>query len=103
MLAARDVDDPTGYGRVVRGRDGRVAGDRRAARRHARGAAPSTRSTPRIYCFRRDLLGPALRRLSPDNAQGEYYLTDVIARAATAPGYRSWTVVAVRRRARPRA
>ena len=31
-----------------------------------------------IYCFRRDLLGPALRRLSPDNAQGEYYLTDVI-------------------------
>jgi bifunctional UDP-N-acetylglucosamine pyrophosphorylase/glucosamine-1-phosphate N-acetyltransferase len=31
-----------------------------------------------MYCFRRDLLGPALRRLSPDNAQGEYYLTDII-------------------------
>ena len=31
-----------------------------------------------IYCFRRDLLGPALRRLSPDNTQGEYYLTDVV-------------------------
>ena len=31
-----------------------------------------------MYAFRRDLLGPALRRLSPDNAQGEYYLTDVI-------------------------
>ncbi|HRE01878.1 MAG TPA: bifunctional UDP-N-acetylglucosamine diphosphorylase/glucosamine-1-phosphate N-acetyltransferase GlmU, partial [Ilumatobacteraceae bacterium] len=31
-----------------------------------------------IYAFRRDLLGPALRRLSPDNSQGEYYLTDVI-------------------------
>ena len=30
-----------------------------------------------IYCFRRSLLAPALRRLSPENAQGEYYLTDV--------------------------
>ena len=33
---------------------------------------------PSIYCFRRGLLAPALRRLSPENAQGEYYLTDVI-------------------------
>jgi bifunctional UDP-N-acetylglucosamine pyrophosphorylase/glucosamine-1-phosphate N-acetyltransferase len=31
-----------------------------------------------IYAFRRDLLGPALRKLTTDNAQGEYYLTDVI-------------------------
>ena len=31
-----------------------------------------------IYAFRRDLLGPALRHLSPDNSQGEYYLTDVV-------------------------
>ena len=73
------LDDPTGYGRVVaRRRTADVVRDRRAARRHARRAAPSTRSTPSIYCFRRDLLGPALRRLTPDNAQGEYYLTDVV-------------------------
>ncbi len=32
-----------------------------------------------IYCFRRGLLAPALRRLSPENAQGEYYLTDAVA------------------------
>ena len=31
-----------------------------------------------IYCFRRSVLAPALRRTSPDNAQGEYYLTDVV-------------------------
>ena len=31
-----------------------------------------------IYCFRRGLLAPALRRLSPENAQGEYYLTDAV-------------------------
>jgi bifunctional UDP-N-acetylglucosamine pyrophosphorylase/glucosamine-1-phosphate N-acetyltransferase len=32
-----------------------------------------------IYCFRRGLLAPALRRLTPENAQGEYYLTDTVA------------------------
>ena len=32
-----------------------------------------------IYCFRRSLLAPALRRLSPENAAGEYYLSDVVA------------------------
>ena len=31
-----------------------------------------------MCAFRRDLLGPALRKLSPDNSQGEYYLTDVV-------------------------
>jgi bifunctional UDP-N-acetylglucosamine pyrophosphorylase/glucosamine-1-phosphate N-acetyltransferase len=32
-----------------------------------------------VYVFRRSVLAPALRRLSPDNSQGEYYLTDVVA------------------------
>jgi bifunctional UDP-N-acetylglucosamine pyrophosphorylase/glucosamine-1-phosphate N-acetyltransferase len=32
-----------------------------------------------IYCFRKSVLAPALRRLSPENVQGEYYLTDSIA------------------------
>ena len=31
-----------------------------------------------IYCFRRSILAPTLRRLSPANAQGEYYLTDAV-------------------------
>ena len=31
-----------------------------------------------IFCFRRSLLAPALRLVHPDNAQGEYYLTDVV-------------------------
>ena len=31
-----------------------------------------------IYAFRRDLLGPALRRISNKNSQSEYYLTDVV-------------------------
>ena len=35
-----------------------------------------------IYAFRRDLLGPALRTLTTDNAQGEFYLTDIVRLAA---------------------
>jgi bifunctional UDP-N-acetylglucosamine pyrophosphorylase/glucosamine-1-phosphate N-acetyltransferase len=46
-----------------------------------------------VYCFRRSILGPALRRLVPDNSQGELYLTDVIAVLREA-GYPIATVVA---------
>jgi bifunctional UDP-N-acetylglucosamine pyrophosphorylase/glucosamine-1-phosphate N-acetyltransferase len=31
-----------------------------------------------IYVFRRGLLSPALRRITPDNSQGELYVTDVV-------------------------
>jgi bifunctional UDP-N-acetylglucosamine pyrophosphorylase/glucosamine-1-phosphate N-acetyltransferase len=77
---------PTGYGRVVRGRDGSVVRivEERDASLDERAI---TEVNTGIYCFRRDVLGPALRRLSPDNAQGEYYLTDVIEVLASA-GYR---------------
>lgn len=72
------VDDPSGYGRVVRGRDGRV--QRIVEQRDATDDERRiTEINTSIYAFRRDLLAPALRHLSPDNAQGELYLTDVIA------------------------
>ena len=76
VLTAR-VDDPTGYGRVIRGRDGRVA----RIVEHADATAEELEIdeiNTSIYCFRRNVLAPALRRLSPENAQGEYYLTDVV-------------------------
>jgi bifunctional UDP-N-acetylglucosamine pyrophosphorylase/glucosamine-1-phosphate N-acetyltransferase len=71
------VADPTGYGRVVRGRDGRVARivEHDDADDEERAIAEINTS---IYAFRRSLLAPALRRIDPDNAQGEYYLTDVV-------------------------
>ncbi|HKA05179.1 MAG TPA: sugar phosphate nucleotidyltransferase [Acidimicrobiales bacterium] len=84
VLSAR-VDDPNGYGRVIRGRDGRVTHIVEHRDASADELAVNEINTS-IYCFRRDLLGPALRRLSPDNAQGEYYLTDVISVLALA-GY----------------
>jgi bifunctional UDP-N-acetylglucosamine pyrophosphorylase/glucosamine-1-phosphate N-acetyltransferase len=71
------LDDPTGYGRVVRGKDERVARivEHKDATDDEREIDEICTS---IYCFRRSVLAPALRRLTPDNAQGEYYLTDVI-------------------------
>ncbi len=76
-LLTAHLDDPTGYGRVVRGRGGRVE---RVVEQVD--ASPEERAIDEvntsIYCFRRSLLAPALRRVTPANAQGEYYLTDVV-------------------------
>lgn len=76
VLTAR-MDDPTGYGRVLRGPDGRVLRvvEQRDATEEELAVDEVNTS---IYCFRRSLLSPALRRVEPDNAQGEYYLTDVV-------------------------
>ena len=72
------VDDATGYGRILRGEDGAVLGivehkdatdDQRAIREFNSG----------IYVFDLGLLRGALTRLTTDNAQGEEYLTDVLA------------------------
>lgn len=69
--------DATGYGRVIRGRDDRV--DRIVEHRDATAEELDIAEVnTSIYCFRRSLLAPALRRVSPDNAQGEFYLTDVV-------------------------
>jgi bifunctional UDP-N-acetylglucosamine pyrophosphorylase / glucosamine-1-phosphate N-acetyltransferase len=91
LLTAR-LDDPTGYGRVVRSRDGRVAGIVEEADATEQERAINEVGTS-IYAFRRSVLAPALRRVSPDNAQGEYYLTDVIA-VLHAAGYPVASVVA---------
>ena len=76
-LLTAELDDPTGYGRVVRGRDDAVA----RVVEHADATDEELEVhevNTSIYCFRRSVLAPSLRRLSPANAQGEYYLTDVV-------------------------
>ncbi len=72
------VNEPVGLGRVVRDKNDRVARVVEDADATAEERAIDEINTS-IYCFRRGLLAPALRRLSPENAQGEYYLTDAIA------------------------
>jgi bifunctional UDP-N-acetylglucosamine pyrophosphorylase/glucosamine-1-phosphate N-acetyltransferase len=74
--------DPTGYGRLLR-RGGRATGiveerDATPAQRRLRECNSG------IYCFDARALWPALERLTPDNDQGELYLTDVIGRLARA-------------------
>jgi bifunctional UDP-N-acetylglucosamine pyrophosphorylase/glucosamine-1-phosphate N-acetyltransferase len=77
VLTAR-LPDPAGYGRVVRDRNDRVA--RIVEHRDATDEELAVDEVnTSIYVFRRSVLAPALRRLSPANAQGEFYLTDTIA------------------------
>ncbi|HVM52894.1 MAG TPA: sugar phosphate nucleotidyltransferase [Acidimicrobiales bacterium] len=82
LLTAR-VAEPAGYGRVVRGADGavtRIVEQRDATTEEA--AVDEINLA--VYCFKRGLLAPALRRITPDNHQGEYYLTDVVEVLASA-------------------
>ena len=79
------VENPTGYGRVVHGKDGEVARVVEEADATDDERAIDEVNTS-IYCFRRSILAPTLRRLSPANAQGEYYLTDAVAVLSSA-GY----------------
>jgi bifunctional UDP-N-acetylglucosamine pyrophosphorylase/glucosamine-1-phosphate N-acetyltransferase len=82
LLTVR-FEDPTGYGRIVRGPDGRVT-----EIVEERDATPAQRSiteiNPGFYCVRSEVLFPLLGELKPDNSQGELYLTDVVALAARA-------------------
>jgi len=90
-LLSAEVHDATGYGRVVRGRDDLVARVVEDADCTPEERAITEVNTS-IYCFRRSLLAPSLRRLSPSNAQGEYYLTDVV-EVLYGAGYRVQSLV----------
>ena len=76
-ILTAELDDPFGYGRVIRDERGGV--ERIVEQPDANDAELAiTEVNSSIYCFRRGLLAPALRRLDPENVQGEYYLTDVV-------------------------
>lgn len=75
-LATAVIDDPAGYGRIVRDADGRFTGivehkDATDAQRAIREVNPS------YYCFRARDLFEKLAAVSNDNRQGEYYITDL--------------------------
>ncbi len=80
--------DPTGYGRLVPGADGALA--RIVEHRDADDATRAI-DTVNAGVYRVDaaFLFATLGRLGDDNAQGEYYLTDIVAAAATADGARA--------------
>ncbi|MSP63787.1 MAG: UDP-N-acetylglucosamine diphosphorylase/glucosamine-1-phosphate N-acetyltransferase [Myxococcales bacterium] len=77
------LDDPKGYGRIVRDGHGHLA---RIV--EEKDADEEQRRIPEInagiYCVDAKFLFASLKKLRTDNAQGELYLTDVAARAAKA-------------------
>ena len=75
LLSVR-LDDPTGYGRVVRDAEGRF--ERIVEQKDATAEERQLNEiNAGIYCFETRALFDALARVRPVNAQGEYYLTDV--------------------------
>jgi bifunctional UDP-N-acetylglucosamine pyrophosphorylase/glucosamine-1-phosphate N-acetyltransferase len=73
-----ELDEPYGYGRIVRDASGRI--ERIVEERDASGPEQAIREiNSGIYAFSLVNLFDALRGLATDNAQGEYYLTDLVA------------------------
>ena len=85
-LATTVLEDPTGYGRIIRDAEGKLE-----AIVEERDCAPEQREirevNPSYYCFERSALFETLERLQPNETKGEYYITDVVAqlRAAGRP------------------
>lgn len=75
LLTVR-LEDPAGYGRIIRDAEGRFE-----KIVEQKDATPDEKQVNEInagiYCFETRSLFPALERVQPTNAQGEYYLTDV--------------------------
>src|SRR4051794_29797015 len=81
-VASMELDDPTGYGRVVRREDGSVE---RVVETKVHGDATPEQFAIRevnagVYAFDGAALSDALKRLTPDNAQGELYLPSTLER-----------------------
>ena len=79
-MVTMELDDPSGYGRVVRDRDGNVE---RVVETKVEGDASEAELAIRevnagVYAFDGGALLDALAQLGSDNAQGELYLPDVL-------------------------
>jgi bifunctional UDP-N-acetylglucosamine pyrophosphorylase / glucosamine-1-phosphate N-acetyltransferase len=76
VLTAK-ADDPTGYGRIIRNSSGHV--EKIVEHKDASEAERKiTEINTGTYCFDNQSLFNALKNVSNDNVQGEYYLPDVI-------------------------
>lgn len=71
------LDEPFGYGRIIRNKRGdieRIVEEKDASPEEKRVKEVNSG----VYCFEIPFLREALQKITPKNAQGEYYLTDVI-------------------------
>jgi len=84
-LVTTSPPDPTGYGRILRDQRGHVIGivEQKDASEEELAIGEINAG---IYAAPADFLRTATAGLSARNAQGEYYLTDIVARAARSIG-----------------
>ena len=70
------IDNPTGYGRIIRGNESvdRIVEHKDCSENELK----VSEINAGMYCFDIESLLESLDKLSNDNVQGEYYLTDVI-------------------------
>ena len=93
-LATAVLDDPTGYGRIVRDRYGNIQGiveDTECTREQL----AIREVNPSYYLFNNQILFDAVEQVEPDNVKHEYYLTDAVSRVI-ATGHKVVAVTAVR-------
>ena len=77
VVLTMKLDDPTGYGRIIRDADGQV--ERIVEQKDATpDEAAVNECNSGFYCFDARALFDALAQVSNNNAQGEFYLTDVL-------------------------
>jgi len=87
-----EFDDPRGYGRIVKDGDEilRIVEEKDASPEEKRIREVNSG----VYCVDGDYLFKALARVGRDNAQGEYYLTDIIGLSKAAGLRVGWSGVA---------
>jgi len=77
-LLTANASTPAGYGRIIRNSEGNIEAiieEKDATSKQRK----ITEINPGFYCFQIQPLLKALQELSNNNAQGEYYLTDLVA------------------------
>lgn len=82
-MVSVEMDDPTGYGRLLRDASGKVTG----VVEQRDGTADQlaiTEANAGLYAVRAHKLAESLEKVTADNHQGEYYLTDVVGILAAA-------------------